>query len=101
LARVALEAGELDEAVRLVGLLLDQMETARALDDVDLPRWIELTCYKVLDAAADPRAPRMLARAHDLLLTQANNIPDAALRQSFLDNIPEHREIVQLRTQTP
>jgi hypothetical protein len=58
-----------------------------------------LTCYKVLEAASDPRAQGVLAASHDLLLKQADNIPDAALRQSFLCNIPEHREIVDVRSQ--
>jgi hypothetical protein len=101
LARAALAAGDLDEAMRLVEMLMDQLLSARALDEVDLPRLIELTCYKVLAAARDPRAMGILARAQDALLTQADDIPDAALRLSFLDNIPEHREIVKLRTQMP
>ena len=94
LARVALEAADLNSAMRLVEILLDQMETARALDEADLPRVIELTCYEVLMAEGDFRAQGVLKRAQNHLLTQANNIPDEALRQSFLDNIPEHREIL-------
>jgi class 3 adenylate cyclase/tetratricopeptide (TPR) repeat protein len=101
LARVALEEGDTDEAMRLVTILLDQMESARALEEADLPRWIELTCYKVLEAASDPRAQGVLATSHDLLIKQADSIPDAALRQNFLGNIPEHREIVALRSQMP
>jgi hypothetical protein len=42
----------------------------------------------------DPRAAEWLARAHDALQVQAATISDAALRQSFLDHIPTHREIV-------
>ncbi len=95
LARAALEAADLDEATRQVEILLGQIETASALDEVDLPRLIELTCYRVLAAAGDSRAHAVLMRAHNLLLTQADDIPDATLQQSFLDNIPEHREIVR------
>jgi class 3 adenylate cyclase/tetratricopeptide (TPR) repeat protein len=94
LARVALQAGDLQEATRQVEILLDQMETACALDEVDLPRLVELTCHSVLAAAGDPRALGVLTRAHTFLLTQAGDISDATLRQSFLDNIPEHRELV-------
>ena len=101
LARVALEAGDVNDATRQVKILLDQMETDRALDEADLPRLIELTCYKVLDATADSRAIGVLARAHNVLAAQAANIPDAALQRSFLSNIPEHRDIVKLRTQMP
>jgi hypothetical protein len=70
------------------------MDTACALDEVDLPRLVELTCHSVLAAAGDPRALGVLTRAHTFLLTQAGDISDATLRQSFLDNIPEHRELV-------
>ena len=95
LARVALEAGQLQEAMRQVEIVLDQMETVRALDEVDLARLIDLTCYQVLDAAGDPRANGVLMRAHNFLQTQAGDIPDVTLRQSFLHNIPEHLEIVK------
>jgi hypothetical protein len=76
-------------------MLMGQMEVASGLDEVDLPRLVELTCHKVLAAAGDYRANAVLMHAHNLLLTQAADIPDVTLRQSFLDNIPEHREIMK------
>ena len=95
LARVALAVGKMEEATRHVEMLMGQMEVASGLDEVDLPRLVELTCHKVLAAAGDYRANAVLMHAHNLLLTQAADIPDVTLRQSFLDNIPEHREIMK------
>ena len=94
LARVAHEAGDLKEAMRQVEILMHQMEITSGLDEVDLPRLVELTCHNVLTAAGDSRAHGVLIRAHNLLLAQAVDIPDATLRQGFLDNIPEHRGLV-------
>ena len=36
----------------------------------------------------------ILANAHALLRERATKISDEALRRSFLENVPEHREIV-------
>ena len=35
----------------------------------------------------------MLDTAHAMLQKQADALADAALRESFLNNVPEHREI--------
>lgn len=53
-----------------------------------------LTCHRVLAAAGDPRASALLERAHALLQSRAATINDPALRESFLTQIPEHREIL-------
>jgi hypothetical protein len=55
---------------------------------------IRLICHQVLTRAGDPRAAEVLATAHAKLQGRAATITDAALRESFLVNIPEHREIV-------
>ena len=44
--------------------------------------------------AGDPRAAQVLATAHAGLQTLADAITDTALRHSFLNDIPEHRELV-------
>ena len=48
----------------------------------------------MLARAADPRAGELLASAHAELQARAATITDAALRESFLSNVPQHREIV-------
>jgi len=50
----------------------------------------------VFAAAGDPRATAWLHRAYREVKAQADTLQDAALRQMFLVNIPEHREILAL-----
>jgi len=55
-----------------------------------------LTLYRVWAASGDPRADEALARAYRFVQKKADAITDAALRQSYLHNIAEHRDIVAL-----
>lgn len=68
-------------------------EKAVTNDAARFDRDIELTCHLVLAAAGDARAAGWLQVAHSKLQGEAATIADAALRRSFLTNIPEHREI--------
>ena len=52
------------------------------------------TCYHVLCAIGDPRAGEVLATGHALLQERAARISDAALRHSFLENVPYQRKLV-------
>ncbi len=92
-ARVALARGDLATALELVETLL--AATAR-LDGAEgaEARQVLFTCHQVLARAGDPRAPELLLRVYDELQARAATIADAALRRSFLDNVPLHREIV-------
>jgi hypothetical protein len=77
-------------------MLLTDLDGA-AMEGLHEPRLIELTCYRVLagtSGGSDSRAAEWLARAFNALLVQAATIPDVALRNSFLQNIPTHREVV-------
>jgi len=55
-----------------------------------------LTTYKVWSRFGDKRAGAALERAHSALMSEAQRIVDEGWRKSFLENIPEHREIVSL-----
>jgi len=97
LARVALAQRDGAAALREVKSLLAHLAGGGTLVGTLTPRLIELTCYRVLAGAGgggDPTAAEWLTRAHEALQAQAATIPDAALRQGFLHNIPLHREIV-------
>ena len=94
LVRVALATGETVAAMQHVETLLDNRARGGTLDGTELPTLIELTCHRALARAGDSRALEWLVRAYESLQAQAANIPDAALRQGFLRNIPHHREIV-------
>jgi class 3 adenylate cyclase len=94
LAQVALAQGDGATALREVEAVLAHLAGGGTLDGTVKPRLIELTCYQVLAQAHDLRATEWLTRANDALQAQAATIPDPALRQGFLQNIPYHREIV-------
>jgi len=54
-----------------------------------------LTCWRVLHAAGDARAPGVLSAAMSELQTQAERIVDTQAQRAFLDKVPHHREIVE------
>ena len=58
--------------------------------DARLVLW---TCHRVLARAGDPRAAEMLTSAHAELQARVATISDAALRESFVGNVPHHRAI--------
>jgi tetratricopeptide (TPR) repeat protein len=110
LACVFLRQDNLTEALELVEEILDQMAPAtrdaempqacervwQALEGVDEPFWVYLTCYRVLQAASDPRAHGLLLFAHGLLLEHSNRVEDHDLRRSFFENVPAHRDLVRV-----
>jgi len=94
LARVALAQGETAQAQSHVKVLLEHRARGGKFDGSEEPLRIGLTCWQVSRAANEARADVLLAEAHAELQAQAATITDAMLRHSFLNNIPEHREIV-------
>jgi hypothetical protein len=72
-----------------------QYLAAHSIESLDDPFEIYLTCYRTLQANADPRAATILAQAHQLLQTRAAQLDDETMRQSFLNNVQAHREIVE------
>jgi tetratricopeptide (TPR) repeat protein len=96
LAWAALAQGDLAQAQACVDEILAVLETGGTLFVNFRPFRIYLTCYQVLCAGGDPRAAEILATAHRLLQEKAARLPDEGLRRSFLENVPWHREIVEL-----
>ena len=94
LARVALSVGDVDGAMRQVGVLLEHLAGGGSFDGTLGLRLIELSCYQVLQRAGDTRAAELLESAHAGVLEHAATIQDAGQRQSFLNNVPENRAIV-------
>lgn len=66
---------------------------------LDEPFITYLACHRTLAAVHDPRAATILAEGNALLKEYADQIADPALRQSFLENVAEHRELQQLYAQ--
>jgi tetratricopeptide (TPR) repeat protein len=92
LASVSLAQGDAIGAQLQVEQILDHL-ASKSLDGADEPFRVYLTCYRVLRATNDPRAEEILSSAHGLLEQRASKIGDQELRQSFLENIAEHRAI--------
>ena len=66
------------------------------LEGVDEPIRIYLTYYHVLQSNGDCRADDVLPQAHDQLMVIAEKVVDPAIRATFLERIPAHRELIQL-----
>jgi len=94
IAQVALARGDVATALRALDGVLAHIEGGNTLDGTDGPRLIQLTCHRALAAAGDARASQMLRSAHEELQMSAASITQLGLQQSFLVNIPEHRDIV-------
>lgn len=94
LARSALAGGDLPRAVAFVEEIL-ATSTAVGLDGPDEPSRVRLTCYQVLDAVADPRAPALLDEAYQRVQAQAAQFFDETTRHAFLHTIA-NRELVQV-----
>jgi class 3 adenylate cyclase/tetratricopeptide (TPR) repeat protein len=93
LARVALASGDVAGARRALEGLLAYLAGGGPLKGSSAQR-IRLTCHQVLATTGASLAAELLSAAQTELRERAATIDDAALRQSFLNNIPEHREIV-------
>ena len=95
LARVALAQDDISDAQRWVEPLLAQLGSSAGLEGSESPYLIRLTCQQALARLNDPRATLLLHSIHTELLAAAALIDDDALRDGFLQNIPEHRGILQ------
>ncbi len=93
LAHVCLRQSNLAQARGYVDEILRYLD-ASPLDGIEEPARVYLTCYRVLGATGDPRAPQALASAYELIQNRAAHIADEAMRRSFLENVAANREVV-------
>jgi len=93
LARVSLAAGDVTTAMSHVEGLLAHLRGGGSWEGTRLPRLILLSCSQVLPCAADTRATAMLAEANANLRQCLATITDEGLRQRFLRDVPENRDI--------
>jgi hypothetical protein len=75
-------------------VLLSEAAVDASFGGVERRALIEWTCYLALNRGEDERAAEWLERAHSNLRAKAEAIGDVSLRELFLNNVPEHREIV-------
>jgi class 3 adenylate cyclase/tetratricopeptide (TPR) repeat protein len=96
LARCALAQGQLDEAREHAAALWQHL-SEQGPTGIELPTLCYQTCADLFDALGDPETSRAAVEAgYRDLMARAEKISDRDWRQSFLDNIPEHRAIVDL-----
>lgn len=96
LARISLAQGDRPSARLHITPVLDYLAAGGCLDMVEVPGWVYLTCWQVLQADDLERAEVMLVTAMTHLQRQANDLPDLMSRQSFWDNITWHKQICSL-----
>ncbi len=101
LARLALARDTPHEAASLVEELLAHFAQQRNFDGTVSAQLIHMTCVRVLERLADPRAAPVLRDAYAEIQAQAARISDAALRETFLRNIPVNRDIEGAWQQLP
>lgn len=94
LARVALAQERVAEALAHSTEILDRIDRV-GLAGVEHPATVYLTLYRTLAAAGMvDRARAVLAEAYALVTERAEQIDDKGLRDSFVENVAEHRHIV-------
>jgi tetratricopeptide (TPR) repeat protein len=94
LAVAYLEMAQPEQALVTVDAFLPGLKANPTLHGAREPFRVHWNCYLVLAANHDARAAGLLAAADAGLRGQADKINDAALRRSFLENVPVHRLII-------
>ena len=92
--RGQLSMGNIAQTMPVLEELLEYLYTVGPFSGADTPILILWTCYQALVANGDDRAPDVLDRTVELLKTAVSHIPDETTRQSFLENVSWHREIM-------
>ena len=94
LARVRLLAGEPAEALLAARAAVRIVEERGGIAEGEVVARLALAL--ALRAAGDPAADAALAAARACVMARADRIGDAALRKSFLENLPENAETLAL-----
>jgi adenylate cyclase len=92
LAEIQLKVGQPEKALEHVEQLLKFLAQDRCHGPDEFGR-VYLICYQVLSVFDQTRANEVLNKGHRLIQRRARKIRQASERQSFLENIPAHRQI--------
>ena len=84
-------AREWDKAYSLADKLYDRFFAADSIYTRMEQLWF---CYEILSHFNDPRAKNLLGHAHTVLQFRASQISDNVQRSHFLNNFPEHLQIL-------
>jgi hypothetical protein len=102
---VALAVNDLSLATTCARRALDFIN-GRGVQGIEHPALVYLSCYQIMQMNKKfAQAQSVLAQGYKYITTQAAQIDDPALQQSYLNNIPENRLIQELilteNTKTP
>ncbi|WP_420644864.1 tetratricopeptide repeat protein [Candidatus Leptofilum sp.] len=100
LACISHASGKLEQASSQLNNVLDSLEST-SLDGLEDPFNTFWICFRLLQDIDNLRAQSLLQKANSLLLAQASKIPDENSRRSFLNNVPEHRLIIETAANPP
>jgi predicted ATPase/class 3 adenylate cyclase len=103
MVRCRLAQGDIKSAMARAGQILETIKQRQdrsngrlyaALESLDEPFRVLLTCFQALRVVGDPHAPGFLEAACMLLQERAAMIQDPHLRQLFLENVPANRDLL-------
>ena len=98
LARVALTQEDMLEAERYADQALEWIRV-NGSDGIEYPLRVLLSCAQVYAASNHMEQETLsIQLATDLLNKRATRISDQVARQSYLNNVPIHKEITQYLT---
>lgn len=100
LAHLELARGNLARAAEYTQQFLALLQSNPGLPQSNDPARSVLTAYRVLKTSHPPAAENLLDYAQSEIQRRANLITDLKLRQSFLEQVPEHREILEIYQQS-
>ena len=99
LARCALAQAQQDEARRHATDIQNYLREHGA-KGLEAPVWAHQTCADIFDALNEPELARSAVEAgYRELMDRAGKISEPEWRKSFLENVAEHRAIVEMREQ--
>jgi tetratricopeptide (TPR) repeat protein len=103
LARASLLMGCSSQALLQIKVILGYLQGENGamsmkylLAGIDSPLRVFLTCYQILSANEDLRAPQVLDEAGQFLRWRSSQIPDEVQRGLFLERVNENRELTEL-----
>lgn len=100
LARALAASGDPPAALQQLEAVLARTldaEPPASLRGVQEPLWGYLIAYEILSQAGDRRTPTVLAHAKLRLREAARKLSNPADRRSFLENVPYHRRLREIK----
>jgi tetratricopeptide (TPR) repeat protein len=95
LAWVSKEEGQGQRAMGFVEEIWRHLESGGNLEGTESPFWVYWRVYEVLKEKGDDRARAVLLRANSELEARAAGIADEGMRQSFMSQIPIHKQLIE------